>query len=167
MKKWQYWLALIALFSPLAIVAAFFIAFNSISCENADWLTFWGQFLTNNWPSWKDGHVQRDGAGYALGIGFRAALAYAPLAAMIGIFWKLGRREKERRMTFSNALRNRDRAIEREILNLIPESIRAASIGPLRAAIREAAEGWERDYLPKMLGTESSNIIERLLNTPV
>ena len=165
MKQWQYNLAFVALFSPLAIVAIWYIIFNAVSCEHADWLSCWGQFLTSNWPSWKNAHVKRDGPLYSLAIGFRTALAYAPLATMIGLFWKLGQIERERRMNIYEALRDRDRAIERELLNRLPENQRANYITEIRSSIREAAELWEQDYLPNVIGRQATERLMELLKT--
>jgi hypothetical protein len=167
MTNWQYRVSWALFFLPLAVLVVFYILLNFTSDHLANELSFWGQLFTSNWPSWKDGGVSRDGFWYSFGIAFRATLAYAPIAGMVGIFWKLVRVEKEQRMNIYDALQSRDRAIERQILNLLPEKIRAASIEPLRAAIREAAEMWEKDYLPNVVGSETAQRIENRLRERV
>ena len=166
MTRWQRRLACIAFVSPAFILAAFYITLNIVSYDSTDRISFWTQFLSSNWPNWKDGHVFRDGFWYSFGIAFRTALAYAPIAATVGLFWKLSRfEENQRMMNLYEALKSRDRAIERELLNQLPPERRAAFIKPIEDAIRIGAEVWERDFLPHMVGPDKARAVIDLLKT--
>jgi len=166
MTKWRRRLACIAFVSPAFILAVCYITLNAVSSSWVDRLTFWAQFLTSNWPNWRDGYISRDSFWYSFGIAFRAALAYAPIAAMVGLFWKLSRfEENQRMMNLYEALKGRDRAIERELLNQLPPERRASFIKPIEDAIRTAAEVWERDFLPSMVGPDKAQSVIDLLKS--
>ncbi len=68
-------------------------------------------------------------------------------------------------MNLYEALKGRDRAIERELLNQLPPERRASFIKPIEDAIRTAAEVWERDFLPSMVGRDKAQSVIDLLKS--
>jgi hypothetical protein len=151
---------------PIVFGFGLFLTELLISDSTAEDLHVWLQFLTTNWPNWQRA-LDRQSVWFAVAVSIRFALAYALLGGVWATFTRL-LTWKEQTMKIADALRFRDRAIELEVLNILPPDQRDHARELVHKAIEDASKSWETEHLPVLMGPElAKEFVRRLHEEPI
>lgn len=147
---------------PIVFGMALFVAERNISDATASALHVWLQFATTNWPNWH-ASFDRTSVWFSFAVSVRVALADSLVAGIWVTFVRMVAWNREHTLRYADALRLRDRAIELEVLNLLPAEERNDARARVHRAFEDASLSWENDHLPTVLGPElAQEFIRRL-----
>jgi hypothetical protein len=147
---WRFLARWTLLLLPVLFGTVTYILENTLSANAAAEFTVVLQFIVGNFPNSQI--INPQSPWFAMGVFLRFTLAYAPTYGAGLVFVKLLKWKKEQTMEFLDLLRDRDLAIEQQILNVIPLEQREQYRAQVESAIATAAQLWENKYLPILVG---------------